>query len=139
MIYERRGPPFSTEGPSGREWMLLLAAALAAPLMIARLAGVGMRAALLLSGTALGLLGAALWTIAFTSAVPELRYNEVLLVFWPTDLVLPFLGEERRQTYARVRVVALVLVSIATAIGFLAQPLMLVVVVAALPLLIAAL
>ena len=41
----------------------------------------------------------------------------------PFDLALPLLSEQRRARYARVRVVMLLVISIACAVGILKQPL----------------
>ena len=75
------------------------------------------------SGGLLGVIGLALWVLAGISQMPELRFNEALLVFWPTDLGVGFLGGDRRRTYARVRVGVLVACGVGLAIGVLRQPL----------------
>ena len=69
------------------------------------------------------LLGLALWALALVSQMPELRYNEALLLLWPTDLVLGMLSTERRRSYVRVRVIALLVCGLGLITGVLRQPL----------------
>ena len=40
----------------------------------------------------LGLAGLLVWGVAAVTSVPELRFNENLLLLWPTDLVLTWVG-----------------------------------------------
>ena len=60
--------------------------------------------------------------------------NEALLVFLPTDLLLPLLGARRRRRYALVRVVELLVISLLLALGLFEQPLFAPLLVALLPL-----
>lgn len=126
LIYTRRGPPFPTDPGSGGRWVwLLLAALLAAPLALSHMLWDGrhQRAARAAAAIPLALLGLLLWTLAIASPLPEVRWNEVLLVFMPWDLVLMFAGPELCRRYARARAGELVLVSILRALGVLRQPL----------------
>jgi hypothetical protein len=70
-----------------------------------------------LAAFVLGLVGTILWALAALSTFPELTRNEMLLSFWPTDALLPWLG--RRYLSARLIVLGLVLVGHA---GLLVQP-----------------
>lgn len=124
-IHTRRGPDPIPEGGGGSPLPYLLAfVALASAPALAGLAwprrarlGAG------ISGALLGLIGLALWVLAGLSQMPELRYNEALLLFWPTDLILAALGHARRRSYARVRVAALLACGLGLALGLLRQPL----------------
>ena len=70
-----------------------------------------------------GALGSALWVLAILSPVPELRFNEVLLVFLPTDFLL-LLGSERvTRYYSGIRVAELLLLCVLRLLGVLIQPL----------------
>jgi uncharacterized protein DUF4105 len=75
-------------------------------------------AALAATAFVLGLVGTILWALAALSTFPELVRNEMLLSFWPTDFLLPFVG--RRYLDARLIVLALVVLAHA---GLLVQPL----------------
>jgi len=76
-----------------------------------------------LVGVVLGLLGLTLWALAIVSVSGELRWNEHVLLFWPTDLLLLFLGRRRRAAYLGVRMVVLVLLVIGHLSTLLVQPL----------------
>jgi hypothetical protein len=128
LVYTRRGPSFPSDPGLGGRWLwLLLAVLFAAPLAAARWRGRYERAAIAAAAIPLALLGLLLWTLAVASPLPEVRWNEVLLVFMPWDLALLFLGRERRRLYARVRCGELALVSLLRAVGILRQPLWLLV------------
>ena len=49
-------------------------------------------------------------SLVILSAIPGLRWNEVVFVLIPFDVLLPFLGVERRRRYARFRLAGLFLV-----------------------------
>jgi hypothetical protein len=77
-----------------------------------------------------GTLGCTVWALAILSPLPELRYNEILLVFLPTDFFL-LLGSTRvtfhasisASIYAGIRVAGLILVALLLLSGVLIQPL----------------
>jgi hypothetical protein len=124
LVYERGGPPFPDDPGSGGRWVwLLLAAALAAPVGLARWRGRRQRLALAAAAFPLALIGLIVWTLAVVSPLPEVRWNEALLVFVPADAVLPFLREAARRRYAIVRAALLGAVSLLLAAGLLVQPL----------------
>jgi hypothetical protein len=70
-----------------------------------------------------GALGSALWALAILSPVPELRFNEVLLVFLPTDFLLLLGSEHVTRYYSGVRVAELLLLCFLLLLGALIQPL----------------
>ncbi len=74
-------------------------------------------------GIPLGLLGLALLALAIVSTLPELRYNELLTVLWPTDLALAALPASLARRYVRVRLAGLAVVALASAAGLFTQPL----------------
>src|SRR5206468_12977098 len=112
LVYKRAGPGFAFEGGTGRWLFVVLAAVFALPLLVARWRGRFERAALAWAAIYPGLWGLVLWTLVTISSIPGVRWNEAALVLVPFDLALPFLGEERRHRYARVRVVMLLAISI---------------------------
>ena len=122
-LYQRKEAPVSQQGGSGAGWVLLLAILLALPVGVTRRLGRYERVALGTTAVLLTLVGCVLWFVALVTTIPELRYNEVLLVFWPTDFLLLVLGERWRQLYGRVRLGWLAGVSLLAALGVLVQPL----------------
>lgn len=124
LVYRRRGRAFAEQGKSGHGAVVGIAVGLGA------VAAVGARMRrrrwlpLLPLSVGLGGLGAALWLVAALSAVPELRWNEALLAFWPADLALPVLRPAALRAYARARVGATLLLSFLLAVGLLRQPLL---------------
>ncbi len=102
--------------PAGATWLGLLAFTVAGALLaLAILAHLPSGRAL--AAVVLGLLGTIVWALAALSTFPELTRNELLLSFWPTDALLPWLG--RRYLSARLVVLGLVIVAHA---GLLVQP-----------------
>ena len=81
------------------------------------------RAALIFATSHLALWGAVVYTLVAISSIPGVRWNEVVLVLMPFDLVLPFLGEAKRRRYAQLRIAGLMGVSVLCATGVLVQPL----------------
>ena len=80
-----------------------------------------------------GAVGLGVLAFAAVSTLPELRANELMLVFWPTDLALPALSEPLARRYVRARLAALAAVALAAIVGLLAQPLVAPLAVAAVP------
>lgn len=103
--------------PPGATW-LGLAAYVIAGLLLALVILVHPRSGRALAAFVLGLVGTILWALAALSTFPELVRNEMLLSFWPTDALLPWLGARYRK--ARLMVLALVIV---LHVGVLVQPL----------------
>lgn len=87
-----------------------------------------------LTALLLGGLGTILWALIAAAALPELRYNEVALLCWPTDLSLLWLSPLRRRLYLRIRMVALLLGALVALAGLLLQPLVPVLLLCGLPL-----
>jgi len=122
VVYTRAGRSFPTEGSSGKLWVLLIGVIVWAPLVATRLARRGERAGLWATSILLALIALPIWFVAIASNVAELRWNEAVLVFWPTDILFAALSGERRRRYATVRVLSLLVVSAALATGIFRQP-----------------
>ncbi len=133
-IYQRRGPPFPASGPTGRPWVVLLSLLLTAPLALARWRGWRERAAVVLASLPLIVLGVLIWSLFVVVTIDWVRWNEAMLLFVPTDVLLPVLSPGRRRRYAQVRVAMIAVVSLLCAIGIFAQPLWVPALVAFLPL-----
>src|SRR5690606_633332 len=97
------------------------------------------RTGLALSVLPIGVFALVIWFVAIVSPQPELRFNEALFVFMPTDLILPFLRPAARRGYSRARVAFLALLSLLLALGVLVQPLWLPILIVMIPNLAAAL
>jgi hypothetical protein len=123
VVYRRRGRELGGRSPPTWPWFALAAAVLALPVALQRRWGRGRGLVVAVAGALLGLLGAALWFLAGLSSVPELRWNEQLLVFVPFDALLVVLRERGRAVYARFRLAELAAVSACAALGWLRQPL----------------
>lgn len=123
LLYQRKGPPFALEGGTGRWLFAVLALVFSLPLLVARWRRRFETAALAWAVIYPGLWGLVLWIVVVLSSIPGVRWNEAVLVLVPLDLALPLLDEERRFRYARARVVMLLAISVACAVGILRQPL----------------
>jgi hypothetical protein len=93
------------------------------------------RVSLVLVGLALGLTGALLELLAAVSTLSELTRNDLLFVFLASDLALVFLGGKWLRRYLVARLSLLALVSFASLIGVIVQPVWAPVAVVAIPLL----
>jgi hypothetical protein len=123
VLYERRQPPIPSDGPTGRGWALFIGFLFALPLLVSRVIGRFERAAVAVAAVPLALMGIIIWTAAIVSTIPGLRWNEALFLYVPFDIAYPFLGEERRRQYARVRLAMVVVASFLCAVGLFLQPL----------------
>lgn len=123
VVYERRGAPFAREAPRlTLPWLSATALLGAGSLLFRdrpRAFGWWLRSA----SVVLGLLGLLVWSLAAVSRVPELVQNEMLAVWWPSDVLFGFGSERLRRGYAKVRVLELLGVALLSAAGVLIQPL----------------
>jgi hypothetical protein len=134
LVYQRKGPPYATSGPSGRIWVVLIALLFSAPLALWKWKGWRReRIAVAFASLPLVLLGLLLWTMFFVVTIDWVRWNEAMFLFLPIDLALPILGPRRREQYARVRLAMVVLVSLLCAVGLFRQPLWTPIITAFLP------
>ncbi len=122
-IYERRGPPAETDGPSGRGWFALVIVLLTSPAWITRLIGRGQRAGLAVAVLPYVLLGTVLTALAILSPLTYVRWNETCLVLLPLDLLVLVMPAQSRW-YARGRLAMLALLLALDLVGVLTQPLL---------------
>ncbi len=135
VIYKRRGPPFAESGPTRRWVIVLISILLTLPLVLVRLRG-WKRERLAIAVAALPLMfwGVLLWLIFAFVTIDWVRWNEVMVMYVPTDLAIPWLSPKRRQRYAQVRVAMVAVASLLAAVGVFKQPIWVPVFVAFLPL-----
>lgn len=124
VVYERKGPPSQSDGPSGRVMLALVILLLTAPAWITRLVGRGQRAGLAVAMIPYLLLGTVLTALAIISPLGYVRWNETILVLLPVDLLVLALPEPRRRGYARGRLVMLALLLVLQLVGVMTQPLL---------------
>lgn len=112
-VYERRGPTASSNVSTAlvRFWVLAL--------VIAALAWLSPRGAVISIGL-VALLGVAVWAGVLLSTWPELRVNELFLVFVPFDVLL---WGSSRQRYVVARLAVLAIVAVLALVGVFIQPL----------------
>jgi Domain of unknown function (DUF4105) len=123
VVYQRQGPPSEKHGPSGRGWLALGILALTAPVWLTRRWGHLQRTALALALLPQFVLGVVFWTLAIISPLSYVHWNETCLVFLPLDLAMLILPAAAARGYARARVVMLLAMAAALAVGVLKQPL----------------
>jgi hypothetical protein len=134
-IYEHRGAEIATSTAAGRAGLVFLGAILAGVLVYcARKGPRWLRASLGGVGVLWGLLGVAVDVVPLLSRFPELGHSWVVLVLWPTDVVLGFLPPRWLARYLVVRLGVLALLLLLSAAGVIAQPLVGVCIFAGLPL-----
>jgi hypothetical protein len=139
LVYERTGRALDRDpGQGGRIWFLVIAIAFSIPAALAFRLRKWKRLALAVSLIPPVLVSVIVWGLAIVSSMPELRYNEALVAFLPTDAALPFLAADQRRMYARARLAMLLLVAILLAARVFAQPLWPAMPLAVLPLALAA-
>jgi hypothetical protein len=123
LIYERRGDPPLSDGPSGRLLFALIALVLCTPAVLARWRGKRQRLALGFAVVPYALLGAILLFLALISPLPYVEWNESVLVFFPLDVLLIILRDRRRRLYARGRLAMLGAFALGLLVGVFKQPL----------------
>ncbi len=123
-VYERTGPPYPSRVESGRTALLVSAILVAAAFLASLLLGPRMRSfSRKLGAIVLGSLGMLLLVAALISVLPELRRNELLLVFFPLDFLLRSSNRAFVASYSTMRLVVLSLVAVLRVLGVLLQPL----------------
>lgn len=128
-IYNRVGPP-PPQTPNQGRWAVAISGGILGVLSM----GIGFRKPRWAHGwvgVCLGLPALCFWSIAIITALTELRWNEALLLLWPTDLALPWLGTR----YLVLRLIAVLGVGILWCLGIFIQPLGPVLLLVALPIL----
>jgi hypothetical protein len=124
VLYERRQPlPIERAPRNAGSWLLVgIGALLGAGILLGGFLR-RPRLGLLPTGIVLGFVGLFLTSLALFSPLAELRYNEALLLCWPTDLLLPFVPLPMAGRYAALRVLFLLVCAILALAGLLIQPL----------------
>ena len=120
-IYQRTAPLPRTAPLSYRWIFLVLGLLIALPAIVSRITSKGVRIGMTVSVVLLLLLTSILWLLAIVSTLPEFRYNEVLLLFWPSDFLLL---TKHKKKYALLRIFLIGTVFVLTAAGVLLQPLL---------------
>jgi len=123
-IYERKGDPPLSDGPSGRVWFALVIILLTSPSWLTRLIGRLPRTGLALSVIPYVILGTVLTFLAIISPLPYVRWNETCLVLLPLDVLVLVLPADKRRRYARGRIVMLGVIAALWLVGIMKQPLL---------------
>jgi hypothetical protein len=124
VVYERSGPTTPSRVRSARAAFLAASILVAAAFFVPLLFGPRVRGfARKLGGTLLGSVGALLLVAALVSVLPELRRNELLLVFFPLDFFLRSSNRAFVESYSTMRLLVLALVAVLRGLGVLMQPL----------------
>jgi len=136
VLYARRGPPIDTNDPGWavRLWLVLIGLLLTVPVLLAFKWRRWEQTLVAFPATALGSIGLLLWAVAVVSPLPELRWNEALLLFIPIDLSLPFISRRWRRRLAGVRLAIVGVAALLLAVGVLRSPLWAAMVMVAVPL-----
>ena len=121
LVYKRKGSDYKTNNPTLFILYIILGLSICLPLIFTHIINKFKKTGSVISFSILGLFGLVFWTISILSTVPELRYNETLLVFVPFDFILPFLKLKVRQKYANYRLIELLIVSVLLATGLFKQ------------------
>lgn len=124
VLYQRQGEPAPDGGPTGRFLFALIVLVFVAPVILSRRFGRFQRAAMAFAILPYILLGSILWFLAIISPLEYVMWNESCLLFFPGDLCLLFLSPDRRQKYAKARVVMLVAMGLLMLVGVFKQPLL---------------
>ena len=119
QLHARAGAPLPVASSTGRIGMLAIALGIALLLVVSRHG----RGSMWLASVYLGGWGLLVYALLLLSPVEALRINEVAFVLVPLDLALTAMSPERRRLYARLRIAGLLVVSMLSGLGVLAQPL----------------
>jgi hypothetical protein len=133
QIYERREAVVPTSTQAGRVGLVLLGALLAGVIAYGTRKG-RLRGAMGVASVLLGLLALVVDAVWLVSRIPEFGGNWVALVLLPTDAALAFVSPGLGRRYLGVRLGMLALLAVLSATGVIAQPLVAVCALAALPL-----
>lgn len=120
-VYLRQGAAL-TGSPSGGKALLLGLGLVLCLLAIGMHRHGGTRWPLIVALVPLGLLACFVYVLALCSPMPELRFNEVLLVLCPLDIGLPWLPPAWRVRWLPLRLAGVALCAIASLVGWLHQP-----------------
>lgn len=136
LLYARQQPLHTEAAPrNAGTWLLVgLGALLGAVVLFGGFLR-RTRQALIPAAGVLGFVGLFLTSLAVFSPLTELRYNEALLICWPTDLLLPIFPLRTAGHYAALRIGVIVLAAGLAMAGVLIQPLVGAIFLCGLPLL----
>ncbi len=123
-VYERTGPAYPSRVESGRLALFVSAILVAGASLGSLLLGPRTRRfSRGLGAIVTGSLGTLLLVAALISVLPELRRNELLLVFFPLDFLLRSSNRAFVASYSTMRLAVLALVAVLRGLGVLLQPL----------------
>ncbi len=129
------GVELRTSTNVGRMTLVLLGLALTALLwMGVRKGPASERRTTIGVGLFLGILALAIDLVVLACSLFWVRETWIVLVLWPTDVALGFLKPELRKRYVTLRLVVLALFGVLSLVHLIAQPLVAIVLLAALPL-----
>ncbi len=116
----RQGPPIPDAPRLGRH--VVGAAGLVFAAALAGLARARRDALWRAGGLMLGLPALIPWGVSLVATIPDLRWNESLLLCWPTDLLLHRLSPDARRRYLSLRLGVLGVAAALWVAGVLIQP-----------------
>lgn len=137
-VRAQRGNVLQTSVHAGRALLVFVGLALTLLVVLARKRPRIARGAEIVASLTLALLGVVVWGFAILSSYPEVSRNWNLAILVPTDALLPLLSSaspSRARLYIYVRLAVVVALALLSAVGVIAQPLVVPALTCALPLL----
>lgn len=137
-VHAQRGNVLRTSVHAGRALLVFIGLALTLLVVLTRSRPRALRGSEIVAAVTLGLLGIVVWGFAILSSYPEVSRNWNLALLVPTDALLPLLSSAspaRARRYIHVRLIVVVTLAVLSALGVIAQPLVVPALTCALPLL----
>ncbi len=137
-VHAQRGNLLETSVHAGRALLVFIGLALTLMVVLARKRPRIARGSEIVAALTLALLGVVVWGFAILTSYPEVSRNWNLAILLPTDALLPLLSSAspaRARLYIHVRLAVVVALALLSAVGVIAQPLVVPALTCALPLL----